>query len=286
MARLRGRAVDAADGHHLRAAGVRAGAGLPGRGAVRQGPRARPAEPPDGRADGHALARARPRRRAAGRRRRPDAGPRRRQHRAGPVERPGGHPAAGAGQRRRHARLAAGRALPPGGATGGQQCAGAIRAVPPRRAAGPARPIGHALGRSRPASRIPVGRRAAPTGRGEGRAGPHRRRRQGDRGGQARRPGHPRQPGAGADRPARRAGGRGQDRGGAVRHRRAGPRRPGAATVGRAEALGLRPRPDRADDPPDQRVARPGGAGVRGAGPVRAVGQGQGCADHQSRMPG
>ena len=35
LARLRGRAVHAADGHHLRAAGVRAGAGLPVGGAVR-----------------------------------------------------------------------------------------------------------------------------------------------------------------------------------------------------------------------------------------------------------
>ncbi len=38
MARLRGRAVHAADGHHLRAAGLRAGAGLPDRRAERTQP--------------------------------------------------------------------------------------------------------------------------------------------------------------------------------------------------------------------------------------------------------
>ena len=65
LAGLRGRAVHAADGHHLRAAGVRAGAGLSVGRAVRARQAARPGEPPAGRGQRHAVAGAWPRRGSA-----------------------------------------------------------------------------------------------------------------------------------------------------------------------------------------------------------------------------
>ena len=62
LARLRGRAVHAADGHHLRAAGVRAGAGIPVGRADGSRQAARPGEPPARRSQRHAVAGAWPRR--------------------------------------------------------------------------------------------------------------------------------------------------------------------------------------------------------------------------------
>ena len=59
LARLRGRALHAAHGHHLRAAGVRAGAGVPVRRPVGPRPGARPGQPPARGAERHAVARTR-----------------------------------------------------------------------------------------------------------------------------------------------------------------------------------------------------------------------------------
>ena len=80
LARLCRRAVDAADGHHLRAAGVRAGAGVPVGHAVRPRQGAGQGQPPAGRDVRHAVAGARPHAGSAAVDGRPEQGARGQQH--------------------------------------------------------------------------------------------------------------------------------------------------------------------------------------------------------------
>ena len=127
LARLRGRAVHAADGHHLRAAGVRAGAGVPVGGADRARQAARPGEPAACRGHRHAVAGARPQRR-------PAAVDRAAQSRACRGHRRARHAVAaacgaeGSGRaRQRRSRHAARGTRPAGAAAGRRQFAGTLR---------------------------------------------------------------------------------------------------------------------------------------------------------------
>ncbi len=155
LARLRGRAVHAADGHHLRAAGVRAGAGVSVGGADRTRPAARPGEPPACRGQRHAVAGARPRRGPAA------------------VDR-AAQPRTGGGQHVARLTVAAAcRAADAGGA----------RDRRPRYAAFGTRPAGAAAGRCRIAGTFDCGPNGAIAAGPRGVRRPHRRGEAGDRDG-------------------------------------------------------------------------------------------------------